>query len=751
MNNVLQLKGQFNKRKNTPQFGPVNLPVGKMVTEAHIGELCEQLKKVEVYWQKNQVIGGALVSVHYNHVVAKSNRLKILLGEKSKSPNESIRGAKFVWEPEGNAGTLRQKHVFTHFVSMSAVRDAINQLEKVRNIVHTVFHGQITDKDIEKVHKGIYSDKIDSKTAFAKAIVDAYFVERFDVDREVRDIREESIVTIYKTGIDTPALLRQFGIDMINAQMIDDTTLRLNPDEIRILQEKAPYLIAMDVRDLAEITREDILPLSREEDFTPLSIPAPQSEPVIGVLDTQFDDRVYFHEWVEDHNMLDPDIPIDSDDKRHGTAVSSIIVDGPSFNPNLEDGCGRFRVRHFGVAKAGRFSSFTILKLIRNIVAENRDIKVWNLSLGSAMEINPNFISPEAAELDKIQSEFDVIFIVAGTNRPINAEKIMKIGAPADSLNSLVVNAVDFHGKSASYTRRGPVLSFFHKPDVSYYGGDGPDKIIVCEPLGKASVTGTSYAAPWIARKMAYLIHMMGLSRELAKALLIDSAAGWKRKDDGSHMVGYGIVPKKIEEILRSRDDEIRFVMSGTIEEYETYTYSIPVPQNMGMHPYLAKATLVYFPKSDRNQGVDYTSTEMDIHFGRAIEKDGKVSIKSIDANTQAEDGIQVVYEEDARKLYRKWDNVKHISETLKESARPRKVYGAGLWGLSIKTKERLDTKAGRGLRFGVVVTLREMNGVNRIKEFMNLCMVRNWLVNELDIDQQFDIYNRGEEDIDFE
>ncbi len=74
------------------------------------------------------------------------------------------------------------------------------------------------------------------------------------------------------------------------------------------------------------------------------------------------------------------------------------------------------------------------------------------------------------------------------------------------------MNAVDFSGKPASYTRRGPVLSFFYKPDVCYYGGDGPDKIVVCEPLGKATVTGTSFAAPWITRKMAYLIHVMGLS-----------------------------------------------------------------------------------------------------------------------------------------------------------------------------------------------------------------------------------------------
>ncbi len=46
------------------------------------------------------------------------------------------------------------------------------------------------------------------------------------------------------------------------------------------------------------------------------------------------------------------------------------------------------------------------------------------------------------------------------------------------------------------------------------------------EPLGKATVTSTSFAAPWIARKMAYLMHVMGLSREVAKALIIDSAAG---------------------------------------------------------------------------------------------------------------------------------------------------------------------------------------------------------------------------------
>lgn len=114
----------------------------------------------------------------------------------------------------------------------------------------------------------------------------------------------------------------------------------------------------------------------------------------------------------------------------------------------------------------------------------------------------------------------------------------------------------------------------------------------------------------------------MGLKREVAKALIIDSAAGWTKNDLKTlNRKGYGIVPKRIEDILHSQDDEIRFIMSGSIEDFETYTYNLPVPQDMNGFPYFARATLTYFPKNDRNQGVDYTGTEMDIHFGRVMEK----------------------------------------------------------------------------------------------------------------------------------
>lgn len=742
MNNLLQLKGQFQHKKNGQGFGRPNLPSGCSVHAEHIAVLKDELESILDRWSKNTLIGGALVSVHYTKVVAKSNRIKsIFVLSSSMDANDAIRGAKF----EGDQANIN--HVFTYFITLDALKESIRRLEICAEIVSSRYKGTITCDDISALQiTKDYHCKDLSLSSFVGVIIDCFYVRRFSIDEDVSEINDQSIVTIYKTKPKTIELLEKLGIRVFETGIIDETTICLNPDQLQVLKEKAPYLIAMQVRDWAKLTKEDVLPCEPAR----ISIPTPKNEPVIGVIDTLFSENVYFSEWVKYENMLDENIPTEPKDYNHGTEVSSIIVDGPTFNPDLDDGCGRFRVRHFGVAKHGKFSSFSVLKAIRTAVAANRDIKVWNLSLGSAMQIHPNFISPEAAELDRIQSEYDVIFIVAGTNRPEDGVENMRLGAPADSINSLVVNAVKKDKQPVSYKRVGPVLSFFHKPDVSYYGGDENEKIRVCTPLGEGLVSGTSFAAPWIARKMAFLIHNLGMSREVAKALLIDSAAGWNRRDDLTHSVGYGVVPVKISDIVQTANDEIRFYLTGTTDEYETYTYNIPVPTYMDKHPFFARATLCYFPKCSRNQGVDYTNTEMDIHFGRVREGKRGAEIKSINNNVQGNEGC-ALYEGPARDLYRKWDNIKHISDTIKERSRARDKYGAGLWGLSVKTKERLKSAHDKAMQFGIVITLKEMNGVNRIDDFIKLCMVRGWIVNRIDVSTIIDVYTKAEENVDFE
>jgi hypothetical protein len=338
------------------------------------------------------------------------------------------------------------------------------------------------------------------------------------------------------------------------------------------------------------------------------------------------------------------------------------------------------------------------------------------------------------------------VFIVAGTNDFNPSEGLWKhLGSPADSINSLVVNSAQENGTPSVYSRCGPVLSFFGKPDVSYFGGDHDNPCLAWAPGAERYCTGTSYAAPWIARKMAYLIQIVGLTREAAKALLIDSAAGWS-KNEQPNLMGYGVVPTRIDEILRTADDEIRFIVSGIAGKHETYNYEIPVPIYKDKQPYYAKATLCYFPNCTRNQGVDYTNTELEFKFGRI--KNGRV--KSINNDMQGESGFYT-REEEARDYYRKWDNVKVIGERIKDRRIPKITYHSPFWGISLSSKKRLDDDEREELPFGIVVTLKEMAGVNRIDNFIRNCQTSHWIVEEIDITSSIEIYRQAEQEIIFD
>lgn len=742
MNNVLELKGnRFVQAPKSASGGGPAMNSKVVVTSQKLKELTSKLFQIKDFWiHENRPFNGILISVHYNKIVAKSNRIAGLF--KGDQSNYAIVGAKFNAE--------KTKHIITYFLSIDDLDSSMDMLYKSDEIIYSVFKDGIT----KAIFDNYVTDKINfkkyglTKSLFKQIVADVSYIDDFEVEKATQQFKE-SIITLYDTGMDTKQLFHEIGIDILSSRILDNRTVFLDENQSKVLFEKAPYLVSMATENLSDLSPEDFI-----EDYQQdiVHIPSPSIEPTIGVIDTLFDTRVYFSEWVEYHDMVDKNIPKNPSDYRHGTAVSSIIVDGPKLNPWLNDGCGRFRVRHFGVAAGAQFSSFTIIKQIKCIIAENKDIKVWNISLGSNKEVNDNFISAEAAVLDQIQAENDIIFVVAGTNKP--NENIEKIGSPADSINSLVVNAVTKSGLSTKYTRKGLALSFFAKPDVSYYGGSEEEYIQVCEPLGAAFVAGTSFAAPWIARKLSYLIDVLGLNREVAKAMIIDSARGWNEAPTPEEVAiyGHGVVPIKIDDIVQTKDDEIKFVVTDISEKWNTYNYHFPVPLKDDSYPYFARATMCYFPICDRSQGVDYTNTELNLHFGR-IKDNGKL-IEINDDKQNQEDSFgtakSFILEGEARERFRKWDNVKYISEKPKSRKIPKKSYKNKKWGMEIKTNNRLDPKDGVGLRFGVVVTLKEMYGVNRIDEFIRNCNLNGWLVNKIDIENRIDIHEKVSEEIEF-
>lgn len=743
MNNVLELKGKrFVQESKKGNGGGAAINSKVVVTNNHVKKLQSKLQSLREFWMnEDKPFSGILISVHYNKIVAKTNRISGLF--KGDQSNYAIVGAKF--------NTEKTKHIITYFLEDADIEDSIKLLENVSKVLTIYFTDGISKEVFEQK---ILFDRIDfkkyflSKTLFRQIVADVSYIDDFEVEM-ARKHDKESIITLFDIGVDVKYVFNKIGIDILSSRILDNRTVYLDENQMNLLYEKAPYLVAMATENLSDLSPDDFIE-EYESDIT--SIPNPGIEPTIGVIDTLFDKRVYFSKWVEYHDMVDDNIPKGQNDYRHGTAVSSIIVDGPKMNPWLDDGCGRFKVRHFGVAAGAQFSSFTIIKLIKTIIESNKDIKVWNISLGSNQEINDNFISAEAAVLDQIQYENDVIFVVAGTNK--SREDVNKIGSPADSINSMVVNAVTKSGLSTKYSRKGLALSFFAKPDVSYYGGSEEQYIQVCEPLGTTFVAGTSFAAPWIARKLAYLIDVLGLNREIAKALIIDAARGWNDAPTPEEVAlyGHGIVPIKITDIIQTPEDEIRFLVTDVSEKWNTYNYHFPIPLKADTYPYYARATMCYFPLCDRAQGVDYTNTELNLHFGR-IQDDGKLN--EINDDKQNLDDIgesrSYILEGDARERFRKWDNVKYIAETVKDRRVPKKSYRNKNWGMEIKTNNRLDPEDGVGLRFGVVVTIKEMYGINRIDEFIKNCNLNGWLVNAIDIQNRIEIHEKINEEIRFD
>lgn len=749
MNSILQVKLTYTNEHNNQTPNERQLRANSEVTSEKIESLVENLRAVLRYYRSvPKLLNNNLVDVNYNDIIAKSKRIQDVLKPTGKATNDVVVGARFSDAPEG-----QENHIITYYVDSATIDRTIEEMLIAKKFINRALNGVANAANFNDQGKKIKYDGYGlSKSKLRGIIVDCSVIDSFSIPSvSAAPERDTFLVTVYKTELSLSSLLEKLGVEdhFYRYSFYGNDTISVTRELYDLLSDRVPYMISMISSDFAQIKIDEI---DREPDNEPINIPDPTNEPVIGVIDTFFDESVYFGKWVENIDYLDDIEKLSAKDasREHGTEVTSIIVDGPRLNPWLDDGCGRFRVKHYGVC-AERIQTARLVRKIRSIVSENPDIHVWNLSLGTEDEVSKNFISYDAAALDEIQSHYNVLFVVSGTNdNRTEHPNVLRVGSPADSLNAVVVNSVRRDGRPASYSRKGNVLSFFNKPDVAYYGGDYDDRIIAYAPGHEEEVYGTSFAAPWISRKLCYLIDVMGITREVAKALLVDSAAGWEYKKStyrSKEIVGYGIVPIDIQQILSTPNDEIRFVVYGTSESYKTTNYAVPVPRDEdNKYPYVARATLCYFPECTRAQGVDYTNRELSLTFGR-VNDDGK--IKDINENVQDENGAHVD-ERQSRKDFRKWENTKFISTILKRN-RPKNSYGERLWGMVITSKERLSTRIGRHLNFGAVITLKELHGVNRIEDFIKACSLRGYIVNKLDVQNRVEIYNSTQEEIHFE
>ena len=150
MNDLLEVKFSFKTSDATRRPGPVKLPTGGEVTSKKLRRLADDLAEVSQYWIEHEgVVQDAFVSVHYDRVIAKSNRLKALLKQGSTLPDMSVCGARF-----GRNRKDELCHIITHYVPRNCIEKSEGLLRTGAGLVDSCFDGCITAKALDDLQDG---------------------------------------------------------------------------------------------------------------------------------------------------------------------------------------------------------------------------------------------------------------------------------------------------------------------------------------------------------------------------------------------------------------------------------------------------------------------------------------------------------------------------------------------------------------------------------------------------------------------
>lgn len=201
MNNVLELRGnRFVQASRDKNFGGPSMNGKEIVTSEKINRLKSKIYQIKQFWEEeNKPFEGILISVHYNKIVAKSNRIGgIFKGYKS---NDYVVGAKF--------NSDRSKHIITYYLNSDDLVKSIELLDKANSILVKKFNSSINNevlKDKTKINSVKFKNYPMTQSPFKQVIADVSYIDDFEIEYGENQ-GEQSIVTLYDTKSDTKKFL----------------------------------------------------------------------------------------------------------------------------------------------------------------------------------------------------------------------------------------------------------------------------------------------------------------------------------------------------------------------------------------------------------------------------------------------------------------------------------------------------------------------------------------------------------------
>ncbi|MEH6955119.1 S8 family peptidase [Neobacillus drentensis] len=436
----------------------------------------------------------------------------------------------------------------------------------------------------------------------------------------------------------------KYSENLIIHQVVTDSL-----EKIDIFNDFSPVM-SIEPMPMIEIVEDDFF----SDNTLRFSQPKDDKEyPIIGVLDSGIASEYPLDAWTLERRHSN--YPSHIIHPGHGSFVAGIINFGDMLEEKDYTGVKGFKFFDAAVFPDKRYESISEAELVDNIrdaVESNaNEIKIWNLSLGTNVEIKNADFSEFGIALDNIQDEYDVLIIKSASNCSnfIDGKPVGRIANGADSVRSLTIGSIA-HSKEtldiadinhrSPFSRIGPGPANIIKPDLVHYGGNAGVEHGRAIPNGVTSLNingglkkaiGTSFSTPRVTAIAADLNHKLkeDFDPVLLKALLIHSAKYPVEVDlpinEKINQLGFGI-PSKADEILFNNQHEITLVLRDTLNKGEFIEIlDFPFPTSLvneeGYFYGQIFLTLVNTPILAEGQGPEYCQSNLEVYFGTYDEK----------------------------------------------------------------------------------------------------------------------------------
>ena len=274
--------------------------------------------------------------------------------------------------------------------------------------------------------------------------------------------------------------------------------------------------------------------------------------------------------------------------RAHGTAVAGVILYGPmndwdTKQPLPPPSVSVVSVRCLPTTNPRDADLYESIDIIEAAVPRRPDVSFWNIAFGPRGAYRDDNISRFTYVLDNLARERKVEPVVAVGNDGEAGADLNKIQAPSDLVNGMGIGAFTRRqGKivHAPYSCRGQGRECAkNKPDLVAFGGcdQNPIHLLSTVPGEKLLSQGTSFAAPQVTALGGQTLGTFDRATPLlARALLLHRA----KHPDGEpdYLLGHGILPASVEEVLTCSTNEVSIIFQGTIPPRKTLQLPLLLP-----------------------------------------------------------------------------------------------------------------------------------------------------------------------------